>query len=80
MSDESTKEKYRNTCIELYGTDNFSKTKLCNELKKKTCNEKYGVDNVFQLNDVKEKRKDTLLKTLGVDIPMKSENVFNNIN
>ena len=73
MSDESTKEKYRNTCIELYGTDNFSKTNLCNELKKKTCNEKYGVDNVFQLNDIKEKRKDTLLKTLGVDIPMKSE-------
>lgn len=61
-----TREKYKKTCVEKYGTEN-SLSKGAEPYKKKneTVKEKYGVDNVFQLEEVKNKLNETMLETYG---------------
>lgn len=41
-------EKYRKTCIDKYGVDNVSKSKLIKSKKKDTFTKNYGVDNIFK--------------------------------
>jgi hypothetical protein len=61
-----TREKYKKTCTEKYGTENsLSKGTMPYEKKNKTVKEKYGVDNVFQLEEVKNKLNETMLETYG---------------
>lgn len=61
-----TREKYKQTCIEKYGTENsLSKGSKPYEKRNKTVKEKYGVDNVFQLEKVKDKLNQTILDTYG---------------
>jgi len=56
--------KYKNTCLEQYGVDNFMKTEKCKEKIKNTCLEKYG-KHFSKTSEVKEKIKNTCLEKYG---------------
>ena len=47
--------KYKNTCIEKYGIDNFSKTSKFVEKSKNKYIEKYGVDNPMKNDEIKNR-------------------------
>ena len=49
------KEKYRKTCMEKYGTTNFSQTSQYKEKFKNTCLARYGVENPGQVDEIKQK-------------------------
>ena len=77
QSSDEIKQKIKQTCIEKYGVDNYSKTKESKEKIKQTCLEKYGVEYFWQSNECKEKIKQTCLEKYGVDSPLKSEKIRN---
>lgn len=64
---EEAKQKYRNTCIERYGTDNPSKSAAIKQKKEDTCRRHYGVDNPAQSTAVQEKMKSTNMVRYGVE-------------
>lgn len=67
---KSTRDKYRKTCIEKFGTENcLSKNSLGYEKRNETVKVKYNVENVFQLEDTKEKSKKTLNEKYGINNP-----------
>lgn len=69
-SSEYVREKYKNTCLEKYGTENaLSYGTKSYKKRNKTVKRKYGVDNVFQLQETKEKSKVTCLKKYGTEYP-----------
>jgi hypothetical protein len=70
-------KKIKATCLEKYGTDNFSKTEEYVEKSKKTCLEKYGVEFSFQSENNKTKSKATNLKKYGCENPNQNELVKN---
>lgn len=51
----STKKKKKDTRIERYGVDNYSKTQECKDKVKATNLERYGVDYYFKTEELKEK-------------------------
>ena len=75
MSDESIKEKIKQTHIEKYGVEHPSKLNEIKEKIKQTCLEKYGVDNPSKLNEIKEKRKQTCLEKYGVEYPQSLDDI-----
>ena len=70
---ENTKEKFKKTCLEKYGSTSPLSSKEIQEKIKETCLEKYGVDNYFKSNIHKEKYKSTCLEKYGVDNAAKSD-------
>lgn len=68
-------DKNKKTCLEKYGTDNYSKTKECKLKVKKTNLEKFGVDCYAKTDIFKERFKETCLEKYGVDNPSKSKNI-----
>jgi very-short-patch-repair endonuclease len=73
---DSVKEKCKNTMIEKYGVDHYSKT---DEFKNLSV-EKYGVKSTLELNYVKEKSKKTMNERYGVDYYSKCDNFKEQIN
>jgi very-short-patch-repair endonuclease len=65
-------KKRKETCLERYGTDSFSKTSLFREKSVETCQNRYGADNFFQTTKFQDKRKETCLERYGVEHPMRS--------
>jgi len=64
---DSTREKYRNTCMERFGAENaLGKNTAAYHKKNKTVKEKYNVDNVRQLKSVKDKINETMIERYGV--------------
>lgn len=61
-------EKMKNTCIEKYGKNNFTKTEEFKERYENTCLNKYGVKNIFQKEDLKEKNAKIQLEKGWVSI------------
>lgn len=62
---ECTKERIRNTCLEIYGVDNPAKSE---EVKKKiveTFRSRYGVDHAMQLEETIEKARTTNMENHG---------------
>lgn len=59
--------KAKQTCLDKYGVDSYSKTDEFIEREKKTCLEKYGTEFAIQNDDVKDKRVQTVRKRYGVD-------------
>ena len=59
--------KCKNTCLEKYGVEFYSKTNDYKEKTIKTCLEKYGVKNVFQSEEKKQKIKNTLKEKYGAE-------------
>ena len=72
---DSTKEKYKETCIEKYGTDAPSKLGEIQVKMKDTCKEKYGVEFVSQLQSTKDKSKVTCLEKYGDESASRNESV-----
>jgi hypothetical protein len=66
MQDDSVKNILKNSIIEKYGVDHFSKTSEYKEKYKKTCMDKYNYPNSFQSDEVKSKITDTNLEKYGV--------------
>ena len=75
-------KKFKNTCLEKYGTECASKNKIIREKIKLTILEKYGVEYASQNKNIREKIKNTNLKNWGVENPSQnaeiSEKAFNN--
>ncbi len=61
-----TRKKYKKTCVENHGVDNYSKTEEFLEKYKKTCVENHGVDNYSKTEEFKIKSENTCLKNHGV--------------
>lgn len=62
-----TREKYKNTCLKKYGSENvLSKDTISYHKRNKTVKRKYGVSNVFQLKENIEKSRKTMLEKYGV--------------
>ena len=66
---------YKQTCLEKYGVDNFSKTIEYGEKFRKTCLKKYKTDNPFKNEDIKNKIKQTNLIKYGVENPSANEQI-----
>lgn len=62
-------------CLERYGTDNPSKSKLIKDQIKATNLERYGVENPFQSKEKQAKIKATNLERLGVENPFQSKKI-----
>lgn len=67
------KEKYRTTCIERFGTDNYFKTKEFDVKRKESMNEKYGVEYPLQSKEIQERWKYTCMDKYGVNNPAKAQ-------
>lgn len=59
--------KYKSTCIEKYGVDNYFKSDKFKENLKKFNLEKYGVEYHTQSDKIKDKIKDIVISKYGVD-------------
>lgn len=64
--------KHRKTCLEKYGVEVASKSKIVKDKIILTNMIKYGFISPLKNNDIKEKSKNTLLKHYGVDSPLKN--------
>lgn len=62
---ECSYEKMKQTNLERYGVDNYSKTKECHEKMRDTFLARYGVEHNSQLPDYKEKYHKTCLERYG---------------
>ena len=72
-------EKYKDTCIRMYGTENvFQNEDIKNKIKD-TCVEKYGVENPIQDKTIKEKAIKTTLEKYGVKNVFELKSVQNKI-
>lgn len=67
--------KHRKTCLEKYGVEVASKSKLVIDKIILTNLAKYGFISPLKNNDIKEKSKNTLLEHYGVDSPLKNNNI-----
>lgn len=65
--DKSVRDKYKTSCINLYGVDNPAKSKYIQNKTKETNIKKYGVDNVYKSEIIKEKIKQTMYQRYGVN-------------
>jgi hypothetical protein len=74
-----SREKAKETCMELYKVDNPSKLDYIKEKKKETCLNNYGVCHPSQSSEIEKRRKLTLIKKYGVDNPMFSEKIKNKL-
>jgi G:T-mismatch repair DNA endonuclease (very short patch repair protein) len=71
-NNETTRNLYKQTCIEKYGGDNaLCKNSPLYEKRNNTVLERYGVTNVFAAPGIKAIIKDTLIARYGVDNPIK---------
>ena len=52
---KQSQKKIKQTCLEKYGKENFSKTEKFKQKYKETCNLKYGVDNYAKSDEFKKK-------------------------
>jgi hypothetical protein len=75
---ESTKEKYKKTCIEKYG-DYYIKTSEFKYKTKNTLIERYGEDHYSKTEQFKIKIKDTSLKRYGNEYYSKTEEYIERI-
>lgn len=72
--DEETREKFRNTCEELYGTDNPAKNTEVKEKIRQTQEELYGGLGLAG-KETLEKAKSTCVERYGVDNPFAADEV-----
>lgn len=70
--DDNTRLKYKQTCQNVYGCDNPSKSDGVKEKRRQTCQDRFGCDTNLQCDETKEKIKQTNQFLYGCD------NVFQN--
>jgi len=77
---EDYKEKKRKTCIEKYGTDDFSRSVIVRDKYKNTIKERYdNVDNYFATKQFKSYIKQYWMLLYGVDHYSKTDNFHKKI-
>ena len=69
---DDTKKKFKETCLNRYGSTSPLNSKKIQEKIKETCIKKYGVDNYSKSDIYKENYKKTCLERYGVDNAAKS--------
>ena len=69
----------KKTCLQRYGVENQSQSKIIQDKYKETCLKKYGVEHAFKSQKVKEKIKDTMLERYGVENPNQNAKIKNKI-
>ncbi len=70
-------DRIRETSLEKYGVDNYTKTAEYSKKSKQTCLEKYGVPYSLQSDAVRAKTVETILDKYGVKNVMHAEDVKN---
>jgi hypothetical protein len=75
-TNKNKKDKTIITCLQKYGFDNSTKSKIVQEKYKETCLKKYGVEHCFQSEKVKDKIKETMIKRYGVENPIQNAEIF----
>jgi hypothetical protein len=73
--DEEVRNKYKQTCLEKYGTENVSGNKEIDNKKRETWLKKYGTDHPFASDIIKNKRNKTWLEKYGYEHPKQSEEI-----
>ena len=66
---KEVQEKFKQTCLDRYGSLHPSQSKEVKEKFKQTCLDKYGVESSSQVKEIKEKHKQTCLDKYGVENP-----------
>ena len=69
--------KYKNTCLEKYGTDSFMKTEECKEKIKEVCLEKYGETNYMKTEIGINNNKNISKEKYGVESHFQSKIIKN---
>lgn len=69
--------RYKKTCQEKYGTDNYAKTEEFKEKSQQTCQEKYGTDYYTQTDEYKERSRKTCQEKYGKDCYLQTEDYQN---
>ena len=67
LSNEEITNKRRKTCLEKYGVDNPSKSKIVKDKRRNTCLDKYSVDSVTMATEIKNKIKQSIKSKYNVD-------------
>lgn len=75
QNSKETREKCKETCKKIYGTENPAQSKIVQDKMKHTCLERYGAENIFGSEVGKEKIKESCLKIFGTENPMQSDTV-----
>lgn len=75
MQSNEVKDKLKNSLLDTYGVDHYSKTEEYKEKFKQTCLDKYGVENVFQSEKHKQKIKNTNKEKYGFEYPQQNEEI-----
>jgi len=78
-SSKCSQKKVKDTSLEKFGEEHYSKTKDYNDSVKQTSIEKYGCLHSSQNEQVKNKLKKTNLKKYNVDCVFKSDEIKNKI-
>jgi len=73
---DKTKEKIKETNLELYGVENPQQNKDIKNKTEKTNLKRYGVKNPFQSEEIKKKIKKTNIKNYGVEYPSQNSKFF----
>lgn len=72
---KETRDKYRQTCLERYGTDNVFSSDIGKEKIKQGNLKKYGVEHNHQCKDVINKMKNTFLERYGYECSLSNPEV-----
>ena len=75
LQSKEIQEKYKNTCLEIYGYKNPSQSNEIKEKKKATCIKNYGVEYSMQSKEIQEKYKTTCLERYGYENPSQSNEI-----
>lgn len=70
------RESIKKTCLDKYGVEFSSQSKLSREKFKQTCIQKYGTTSYLKTKEFREKSKETNLKKRGVEFPTQSQEVL----
>ena len=73
--DDNTREKYKETCLKKYGTENVFSSDYGKDKIKEFYQNKYGVNHCSQISEIKDKIKNTMLERYGVENPQQNTEI-----
>ena len=76
-TEENRRNKFKQTNLIKFGTENPSQSEEIKSKKKQTCLKNHGVECSLQSKDIREKGKKTSLQKYGVENPMQNTDIQN---
>jgi very-short-patch-repair endonuclease len=76
---DSSSEKRKSTCVQIYGSDNPFKNKDVQMKAKNRVKEIYGVSNVSCHDSIQKKRKATMMERYGVEYASQNEDIYKKV-